>query len=231
MKSLILPGLILVLIIVGTVYALFDVGFSVQALETTILELRGWGVAGSIGLMVLHTFVPFPAEFLTIANGMVYGPVWGAVISWVGAMLGAALAFALVRWLGRPFAEKMIARKDWHKFDAWISEQGFSFVLISRFVPIIAFNLVNYLAGLTAISWGKFLLATGIGILPVLIILVLFGYHIEHITWPLWVLFAIAAVLMWFVFRGRLQQFRPPDDGTTIPPGNPKNIDRQDRSK
>jgi len=228
MKSLILPGLIVVLIIAGSVYAMFDLSFSVQALETKILELRAWGVAGSIGLMVLHTFVPFPAELLTIANGMVYGPIWGAVISWVGAMLGAALAFALVRWLGRPFAEKMIARKNWHKLDAWISEQGFSFVLISRFVPIIAFNLINYLAGLTAISWGKFLLATGIGILPVLIILVLFGHHIEHVSWPLWLLFLIAAVLMWFVFRGRLQQLRLPDDDTDASPETSKDIDSRD---
>lgn len=223
MKPFLLPGLILVLIVVGTVYALSGAGFSVQALETTILELGGWGVAGSIGLMVLHTFIPFPAEFLTIANGAVYGLVWGSVISWVGAMLGAALAFALVRWLGRPFAEKMIARKDWHSLDRWISEQGFSFVLISRFVPIIAFNLINYLAGLTAISWGKFLLATGIGILPVLIILVLFGHHMEHISWPLWLLFAIGAVLTWFVFRGRLSRFRMPDkDSEDSAPDDPK---------
>ena len=40
-------------------------------------------------LMVLHSFVPFPAEFVAMANGMLYGPIWGTVITWSGAMLGA----------------------------------------------------------------------------------------------------------------------------------------------
>jgi len=182
-------------------------------------------------LMVLHTFVPFPAEFLTIANGMVYGPIWGSVISWVGAMLGAALAFALVRWLGRPFVEKMIARKDWHQLDTMISEQGFSFVLLSRFVPVIAFNLINYIAALTAISWGKFLLATGIGILPVLIIMVLFGHYMEYMSWPFWVLFVAVAVLMWFVFRARWQRYSMPGNDPAKAPESGKTIDSQDRSQ
>ena len=42
--------------------------------------------------MVLHSFIPFPAEFLAIANGMVFGPVLGTVITWSGAMAGALLA-------------------------------------------------------------------------------------------------------------------------------------------
>ena len=50
--------------------------------------------------MVAHSFLPFPAEIVALANGMVFGPLWGAVVIWVGAMLGAATAFALVRALG-----------------------------------------------------------------------------------------------------------------------------------
>jgi len=41
-----------------------------------------------IGLMVVHSFVPFPAEMLVIANGMLFGPVRGIIITWIGAMPG-----------------------------------------------------------------------------------------------------------------------------------------------
>jgi uncharacterized membrane protein YdjX (TVP38/TMEM64 family) len=54
-----------------------------------------WGVVGSIWLMTVHSFLPFPAEIIALANGMIYGPVWGAAITWVGAMLGASIAFGL----------------------------------------------------------------------------------------------------------------------------------------
>ena len=63
-------------------------------------EIRSWGhwaVAASIGLMIAHSLVPFPAEFVIFANGMLSGPVWGVAITWTGAMLGAAFAFARAR--------------------------------------------------------------------------------------------------------------------------------------
>jgi len=72
--------------------------------------------------MIVHSFVPFPAEFVALANGMVYGPLWGTVITWVGAMLGASIAFWLARRLGRPFVERMVktterkTRRDWASF-------------------------------------------------------------------------------------------------------------------
>ena len=65
--------------------------------------LEGWGpfaAFASTGLMVVHSFVPFPAEMLAIADGMLFGPVWGTIITWVGAMLGA---FGTTRALARRF--------------------------------------------------------------------------------------------------------------------------------
>ncbi|MEE8392980.1 MAG: redoxin family protein, partial [Rhodospirillales bacterium] len=46
--------------------------------------MGAWGVGASIGIMVLHSFVPFPAELVAFANGMIYGPFWGTVITWTG---------------------------------------------------------------------------------------------------------------------------------------------------
>ena len=99
-------------------------GISVQDIEDTILSWGNWGVAGSIGLMVLHSFLPFPAEFLALAIGMLYGPLWGIVITWIGAMLGAFAAFGLARWLGRPSVARMVARRDWRALDDWTARQG-----------------------------------------------------------------------------------------------------------
>ncbi|MCH9013165.1 MAG: hypothetical protein IIA68_08905, partial [Proteobacteria bacterium] len=68
------------ILVVGFLAALslgWDPGFTVQDIEDTIVSWGPWGVAASVGLMVLHSFIPFPAEFLAIANGMIYGPFWG----------------------------------------------------------------------------------------------------------------------------------------------------------
>ncbi len=199
--------LLAIALITGALYLGVHGGLSVQAFEETIQGWGAWGVLGSIGLMIVHSFVPFPAEFLALANGMIYGPVWGTVITWTGAMLGAFLAFGLARALGRPFVELMVARKNWHILDEWAATRGGRLVLISRFIPVIAFNLINYAAGLIRISWWTFAWATGIGILPLTTVMVVMGDRIETLTWEIWLLLGAGALILWFVLRDK---FQPP---------------------
>jgi uncharacterized membrane protein YdjX (TVP38/TMEM64 family) len=179
---------------------------SASAVEELILSWGIWGVAGSILLMVLHSFVPFPAEMVAIANGMLYGPIWGTVITWTGAMLGAYLAFGLARWLGRPFVRSVVAERHHEAIDRWAVRQGAGALLLSRFVPVISFNLINYAAGLTAISWWSFTWATGIGILPLTFLMVVMGDRLwsgEAGAW-LWLLAAaLAAGLLWWALVAR----------------------------
>ena len=211
MKALIIGLLGLVLLVValiaGALYLGVPDGLSVHAFEETIQGWGAWGVLGSMGLMILHSFVPFPAEFLAIANGMVYGPIWGTVVTWIGAMMGAFLAFGLARALGRPFVDMMVAKKNWHVLDEWTTARGGRLVLISRFIPVIAFNLINYAAGLTRISWWTFAWATGIGILPLTTLMVVMGDRIETLPWEMWLLVGAGSLVLWFVFR---HKFYPP---------------------
>ena len=128
---------------------------SVEAVEREILAWGIWGVAASILLMVLHSFVPFPAEVVAMANGMLYGPLWGTLITWVGAMLGAYLARAGA--LARPAVRPDDGRGRHHRaFDRRAARQGAGVLLFSRLMPVISFNLINYAAGLTTVPWWTF---------------------------------------------------------------------------
>lgn len=196
------------LILAGTAGALWlswSIKPSIADIEATIQSWGPWGVGASIGLMVLHSFVPFPAELLAISNGMVYGPYWGVVITWVGAMLGAFLAFGLARALGRPFVEMVVSKKNWHKVDDFAARQGWGVVFLSRFVPVISFNLINYAAGMTRISWWTFAWTTGVGILPMTTLMVVMGHHSEHLSWKAWLLVIVLGVAMWFLLHRRFQ--------------------------
>jgi uncharacterized membrane protein YdjX (TVP38/TMEM64 family) len=146
--------------------------------------MEAWGplaTLASIGLMVLHSFVPFPAEMLAIANGMLFGPFWGTVVTWSGAMLGAFLAFGLARHFGRPLVERLMAERHRARIDALSERRGGPALLLSRLIPVISFNLINYAAGLTTISWWTFTWATGLGILPITLASVLTGAGLLHL--------------------------------------------------
>ncbi len=192
----------------------FDPAVWIARIEVTIESWGPLAVLASIGLMVVHSFIPFPAEFLAIANGMVFGAFWGTVITWVGAMLGALLAFAFARRFGRPFVEVMIARRNYHVLEEWTDEHGAQAIFLARFVPLIAFNLVNYLAGLTRLSWWTFSWTTGLGILPVTALLVLVGDRLDQMTWFLWLALLFAALLAsWLarrLFSGKPQAIPEP---------------------
>ncbi len=188
-------------------------GLTVQAVERTIRSWGLWGVLASIGLMVAHSFVPFPAELVTFANGLVYGVFWGTVITWTGAMLGAFAAFGVARGLGRPFVEGMVAGRDWHALDDWAAREGWQVLLISRFIPVIAFNLINYAAGLTRVSWWTFAWTTGLGILPLTVVFVVMGDHIEDLGWRTWALVLAGGLLFWLALRRRLRRRSTADRG------------------
>src|SRR5262249_58796380 len=80
-------------------------GFDPLSLSAADVErfVAGWGMWGALAsmlLMVLHSFVPVPAEVIAVANGMMFGTLGGAAVTWSGAMLGALSSFALARWVG-----------------------------------------------------------------------------------------------------------------------------------
>jgi uncharacterized membrane protein YdjX (TVP38/TMEM64 family) len=186
-------------------------GFSLSMteVEELILSWGMWGVAASLLLMVLHSFVPFPAEFVAMANGMLYGPIWGTFITWSGAMLGAYAAFALTRWLGRPFVLAILTERHHEALDRWALRQGTGALLFSRFVPVISFNLINYAAGLTAISWWTFIWATGLGILPLTFLMVLMGDRLWSGELGPWLWLLLTAVSGWLIWWWLVARRRP----------------------
>ena len=210
-KPLLYAGVLLALLL-GTVLfsgaamsGLFDADswahlwaqISVEKFETLIESWGAWGVLAAIGLMVVHSFIPFPAEFVALANGMVYGAFWGTCITWVGAMLGAFLSFGLTRMIGRPFVQKMVSEKRLQTMDDWVKDYGGKTLLLSRFIPVISFNLINYAAGLTRLSWWTFAWATGLGILPLTTIMVIMGDRMEELPWYAWLLLGAAGLALW----------------------------------
>lgn len=118
-------------------------------------------------LMVLQSVLaPIPAFLITLSNAAIFGWVWGSVLSWSSAMVGAALCFGIARLLGRDVVEKLARKGLLNQIDAFFKRYGKHSILIARLLPFISFDIVSYAAGLTSMGFWGFLLATGIGQLP-----------------------------------------------------------------
>jgi uncharacterized membrane protein YdjX (TVP38/TMEM64 family) len=199
----IIIGLIgLLLLGVVLTFGLADPLPSPKELAIWIRSFGMWAPVVVIALMIIHSFVPFPAELLAVCAGAVFGVLQGSLLIWFGAMLGAVLAFAISRRLGRSLVRYYLSEAQFAALDRWTEKQGTLALLISRFIPMIAFNLINYAAGLTRVSLWTFLWTTGVGILPVTVLSVYLGAQMRELSWTLLGALSLACVtVVWLLHR------------------------------
>jgi len=130
-----------------------------------------WAVVISFLLMIFQSVAaPLPAFLLTFANAAMWGWWKGAIVSWSSAMLGALLCYQIARIAGRDVVEKLTSKLAMNSVDMYFEKYGKNTILICRLLPFVSFDFISYAAGLTSMSAGSFLLATGIGQLPATIV-------------------------------------------------------------
>ncbi len=116
-----------------------------------------------------------PAGLLTLGAGALFGLLAGTVYAFVGATLGACLAFWLARSVGRARVERYVARHP--RLSAVrqaVGTDGRRIVLLLRLSPVIPFSAINVVTAVTPIRFADFLVAC-IGMLPVTALYVYYG--------------------------------------------------------
>jgi len=190
-------GCVLLLLLGGMLgYLLGNTYVSPNDLATELRTFGSWAPFVVIVLMIVHSFVPFPAEILAICAGAVYGTVLGSLLIWIGAMLGALAAFGLARKLGQVVIRGWLSSAQSARLDEWTQKQGTFTLLISRFIPVIAFNLINYAAGLTQVSLWTFVWTTGLGIVPITVLSAYLGSQMKELSWPLLLMVSGGGILV-----------------------------------
>jgi len=179
-------------VVIG-ILSLRDPQQAIQSFRDYLLGFGVWAPVISSLLMIFQAVAaPLPAFVVTFTNGLLFGWVWGTLLSWSSAMLGAALCFWIARSLGRPVVEKLVGgTKALDVSDIFFARYGNRAILISRLLPFVSFDIISYGAGLTPVSFWKFLLATGIGQLPATVI---YSYLGQNLTGSVQVLFWIFSI-------------------------------------
>ena len=128
-----------------------------------------------IVIYVISTILFLPGSVLTIAGGILFGPIWGTFYNLTGATIGATIAFLIARYL----ASDWVTRKS----SGWLKQliegvevEGWRFVAFVRLVPLFPFSLLNYALGLTRIRLFHYVVASYICMLPGAIAYTYLGY-------------------------------------------------------
>ena len=130
-----------------------------------------WGPLAYAAMVFLQVLVAIiPGEPLEIAGGYAFGAVWGTVLCLLGAFLGSAAVFAVVRKWGVPLVEVFFPQDKLDKLTFLKTSPKRTALLWLVFtVPGTPKDLLCYFAGLTDLRWSSWLLIASVGRLPSII--------------------------------------------------------------
>lgn len=125
-----------------------------------------------------------PETLLTAGSGFLYGPVYGTLLVAPANVLAASISFLLTRSVARNWVAKHVARSPrFTAIDHGVGQHGFKIVLLIRLQPVfLPFAVLNYGLGLTRVRLRDYVLASGVGMLPINILYVYLGSAIHDLT-------------------------------------------------
>lgn len=127
-------------------------------------------------LFVPGTILTLGAGFVfSMAFGLCGGVALGSLSVFMGASLGAILSFLLGRYLLREQIERLSKKYViFQAIDNALKDKGLKIFVLLRLSPIIPFNVINYIGGVSSVSLRDYVLAL-FAILPGTILYVFLG--------------------------------------------------------
>ncbi|KAF7813768.1 TVP38/TMEM64 family membrane protein slr0305 family [Senna tora] len=146
-------------------------------------DLGPWGPLVLAVAYIPLTVLAVPASVLTLGGGYLFGLPVGFVADSIGATVGAGAAFLLGRTIAKSFVISRL--KDYPQFRSVaiaIQRSGFKIVLLLRLVPLLPFNMLNYLLSVTPVPLGEYMLASWLGMMPITLGLVYIGTTLKDLS-------------------------------------------------
>jgi len=134
-------------------------------LEALVDSAGALGPMAYMALYALATVLFLPGALFGIAGGALFGPVWGSVWNLIGATVGATLSFLAARFLAAGWVERR-AGGVVKRLVQGVEAEGWRFVAVTRLVPFVPFNILNYALGLTRIRLDHYVLASFVCMVP-----------------------------------------------------------------
>ena len=172
----------------------------------------GWqGVLVLLGLMLIQVLLAFlPGEPVELLAGMCYGPIFGTLLIFAGALVSSMLVFFAVRKFGKPFIDGFLGKGKVEKLQnsKWFQNPTKIYIILFLvfFTPGTPKDLFVYIAGLLPVSPIKFFAISTLARFPSVISSTIAGsniitgnFHLTILTYG--ISFVISGIIIWFSSR------------------------------
>lgn len=143
--------------------------------DRMVADIRSAGAGGVmmvLAIQFLQIIVAFiPGELVQMAAGIIYGPVLGSLIIFVGCVISSCAVYLLVHIFGAPFVQSMIPQNYMEKFRQFERSGKFEIALFVLFlIPGLPKDVFTYITPLTHIKLLPFLLITNFARIPGIVV-------------------------------------------------------------
>jgi uncharacterized membrane protein YdjX (TVP38/TMEM64 family) len=164
-------------------------------------QIKSLGAAGPliiIGLAVVHSVIPYPAEIVNAAAGFAYGFFGGLAIVAVGWMISGLICYWFGTGVARPLLERWFGVERFAKVEGMVDRGGVTLLIALRLLPIVPFSLISAAEGAAGVPFRRFCWTTAVGFLPITALAVYLGTRLEglHFTDPAVIGTLVAVVVL-----------------------------------
>ena len=134
------------------------------------LTLEDLGLAGALIFVLLVSVLPLisPLSLLIVTGSASFGPLPAMLLSYIGSLINANIAFVLVKSL---FIEERWGHEaKAARIKQTIQKNGYPIVLLLQLATVFPFVIINSSAAAAGVEWRDFMKATCVGILPSIVI-------------------------------------------------------------
>lgn len=177
---------VLFLILIISLFLLFQIlGYDIDS-DAIRLYIGDYGVWAPIVFVVLYTLGTFfiPATPFMIAAGILFGFKYGLLYTIISGLLSSTVVFAVSRKLGKEWVEKILEHrylKHLNGYNKRLEEGAVWDLIILRITPIMPFNALNILMGVSRIKTEEYIIGTIFGLIPSNVLTVYIGAFITKI--------------------------------------------------
>lgn len=163
-----------------------------------------------LGIAAQVIVAPIPGSVFPPVAAAAFGPTLGLALLIAGTAVGSATVFALTRRWGRPLAARIVGAEALDRYTQLATSQGGFWLFCVYLLPLLPDDVVTAAAGLSKISFPRFLLLSTVGRLPGMVASV---YAAELLfAGPLWLwlalgVLAVAGALLAFRYRGNWESW------------------------
>jgi uncharacterized membrane protein YdjX (TVP38/TMEM64 family) len=159
--------IVLLVIFLAYQFGLIDLLTNISDLRAYLENLGWWGYVIFILLSVIVAVFLLPGQVLAIVGGLAYGGLIGGALTVIGASLGATLSFIIGKYVARGYIIQRFGNDPtFQKIEKGVRENGLSFLIFTRLVPIFPFAIQSYAYAMTPMSVKKFSLISFLTMIP-----------------------------------------------------------------